>query len=153
MQINCQTQLHVGIIMDGNGRWASRRGLPRYLGHRAGVEALRQVTEAAPDLGIGTLTVYAFSTENWRRPAPEVRSLMALLRRYLKSEVPRLIRNGIRLSVIGRRDRAPAGIDAAIARAEAATTHGRSLHLRIAFDYSGRDAILKRPLRSAAPTT
>ncbi|WP_407157168.1 di-trans,poly-cis-decaprenylcistransferase [Bradyrhizobium sp. STM 3557] len=135
-------RLHVGIIMDGNGRWATRRGLSRLRGHEAGVEAIRRVVEAAPDQGVGTLTLYAFSTDNWRRPRAEVAGLMTLLRVYLAREVESLIRNGVRLTVIGRRDRLPDGIASAIGRAEAATAGGTTLHLRIAVDYSARDAIL-----------
>jgi undecaprenyl diphosphate synthase len=134
--------LHVGIIMDGNGRWATRKGMSRLRGHEAGVEAIRRVVEAAPDQGVGTLTLYAFSSDNWRRPRAEVTGLMALLRVYLASEVESLARNGVRLTVIGRRDRLPGGIADAIGRAEAATRGGRTLHLRIAVDYSARDAIL-----------
>ncbi|WP_315784339.1 di-trans,poly-cis-decaprenylcistransferase [Bradyrhizobium sp. SZCCHNPS1003] len=134
--------LHVGIIMDGNGRWATRKGLSRLRGHEAGVDAIRRVVEAAPDQGIGTLTLYAFSSDNWRRPRAEVAALMALLRVYLASEVESLVRNGVRLTVIGRRDRLPGGIADAIGRAEAATRNGSTLHLRIAVDYSARDAIL-----------
>ncbi|WP_315812142.1 di-trans,poly-cis-decaprenylcistransferase [Bradyrhizobium sp. SZCCHNR2028] len=135
--------LHVGIIMDGNGRWATRKGLSRLRGHEAGVDAIRRVVEAAPDQGIGTLTLYAFSSDNWRRPRAEVAALMALLRVYLASEVESLVRNGVRLTVIGRRDRLPGGIADAIGRAEAATRNGSTLHLRIAVDYSARDAILE----------
>jgi undecaprenyl diphosphate synthase len=135
-------KLHVGIIMDGNGRWATRRGLSRLRGHEAGVEAIRRVVEAAPDQGVGTLTLYAFSTDNWRRPKAEVAALMALLRFYLANEVDALVKNGVRLTVIGRRDRLPDGIANAIGRAEAATAHGETLNLRIAIDYSARDAIL-----------
>jgi undecaprenyl diphosphate synthase len=146
MQSNFQAKLahllHVGIIMDGNGRWATRRGLSRLRGHEAGVEAIRRVVEAAPDQGVGTLTLYAFSTDNWRRPRAEVAALMALLRFYLANEVQSLVKNGVRLTVIGRRDRLPDGIAAAIARAEEATSEGETLNLRIAVDYSARDAIL-----------
>ena len=124
MQSNFGTKLHVGIIMDGNGRWATRRGLSRLRGHEAGVEAIRRIVEVAPDQGIGTLTLYAFSTDNWRRPRTEVAALMALLRFYLASEVDSLVKNGVRLTVIGRRDRLPDGIAAAIARAEAETAGG-----------------------------
>ncbi len=141
-------KLHVGIIMDGNGRWATRRGLSRLRGHEAGVEAIRRVVEAAPTQGIGTLTLYAFSSDNWRRPKTEVTALMALLRFYLANEVESLVRNGVRLTVIGRRDRLPNGIAAAITRAEAATANGEVLHLRIAVDYSARDAILSAALRA-----
>ena len=148
-------KLHVGIIMDGNGRWATRRGLSRLRGHEAGVEAIRRIVEAAPDQGIGTLTLYAFSTDNWRRPRAEVAALMGLLRFYLANEVQSLIKNGVRLRVIGRRDRLPDGIADAIARAEAATAAGQVLNLRIAVDYSGRDAILNAAAKLAgidAPT-
>jgi undecaprenyl diphosphate synthase len=142
-------RLHVGIIMDGNGRWATRRGLSRLRGHEAGVEAIRRVVEAAPEQGVGTLTLYAFSSDNWRRPKTEVSALMALLRFYLANEIEALVRNGVRLTVIGRRDRLPDGIAAAIARAEAATADGDALHLRIAIDYSARDAILNAAARAA----
>ena len=141
-------RLHVGIIMDGNGRWATRRGLSRLRGHEAGVEAIRRVVEAAPDQGVGTLTLYAFSSDNWRRPRAEVAGLMTLLRVYLANEVQALARNGVRLTVIGRRDRLPDGIATAIGRAEAATGNGETLHLRIAVDYSARDAILNAALKA-----
>ena len=127
-------RLHVGIIMDGNGRWATRRGLSRLRGHEAGVEAIRRIVEAAPDQGVGTLTLYAFSSDNWRRPKAEVTALMGLLRFYLANEIAALVRNGVRLTVIGRRDRLPDGIAAAITRAEAETADGTTLHLRIAID-------------------
>jgi undecaprenyl diphosphate synthase len=142
-------KLHVGIIMDGNGRWATRRGLSRLRGHEAGVEAIRRIVEAAPPQGVGTLTLYAFSSDNWRRPKAEVTALMALLRFYLAHEVESLVRNGVRLTVIGRRDRLPDGIATAIARAEAATAGGDVLHLRIAVDYSARDAILNAAAQAA----
>ena len=144
-----RSRLHVGIIMDGNGRWATRRGLSRLRGHEAGVEAIRRVVEAAPQQGVGTLTLYAFSSDNWRRPKAEVTALMALLRFYLASEVESLVRNGVRLTVIGRRDRLPDGIATAIGRAEAATAQGDVLHLRIAVDYSARDAILNAAVKAA----
>lgn len=146
-------KLHVGIIMDGNGRWATRRGLSRVRGHEAGVEAIRRIVEIAPKQGIGTLTLYAFSTDNWRRPKAEVVALMTLLRFYLANEVQSLVKNGVRLTVIGRRDRLPDGIANAIARAEDATLHGRTLHLRIAVDYSARDAILNAAAKAAALTS
>jgi undecaprenyl diphosphate synthase len=144
-------KLHVGIIMDGNGRWATRRCLPRLAGHEAGVEAVRRVVEAAPKHGIGTLTLYAFSSDNWRRPKAEVTALMKLLRFYLKDEIDTLARNAVRLSVIGRRDRLPDGLASEITRAEASTAHGDALHLRIALDYSARDAILAAAARIAGP--
>ncbi len=143
-------RLHVGIIMDGNGRWATRRGLSRARGHEAGVEAIRRTVETAPKQGVGTLTLYAFSTDNWRRPRAEVAALMTLLRVYLANEVQSLVRNGVRLSVIGRRDRLPDGIATAITRAERATADGEVLHLRIAVDYSARDAILDAAVKAAA---
>jgi undecaprenyl diphosphate synthase len=142
MQSRLFPKLHVAVIMDGNGRWATRRGLPRQAGHAAGVEAIQRVAEAAPDLGVGTLTLYAFSADNWRRPDGEVRGLMGLLRRYLETETERLVRTGARLTVIGRRDRLPGTIPAAIARAERETADGTALDLRVAVDYSARDAIL-----------
>jgi undecaprenyl diphosphate synthase len=142
--------LHVGIIMDGNGRWATRRGLPRLAGHEAGVETIRRVMEAAPEQGVGTLTLYAFSSDNWRRPQAEVTGLMTLLRRYLRNETTKLARKDVRLTVIGRRDRLPEGIAAEIGRAEALTAGGRALHVRIAIDYSARDAILQAASRCGA---
>jgi undecaprenyl diphosphate synthase len=151
MQSACSSKLHVGIIMDGNGRWATARGLPRQAGHQAGVETIRRVIEAAPEQGIGTLTLYAFSSDNWRRPTAEVSALMHLLRLYLRRETARLARSGTRLTVIGRRDRLPDGLAAAIGRAEAATASGDRLHLRIAVDYSARDAILAAAARVNGP--
>ncbi len=138
-----QTPLHVAVIMDGNGRWANRRGLPRLAGHRAGAEALRRVVEAAADLGAGMLTAYAFSSDNWKRPAEEVDGLMALLAWYLGEETPRLLASGVRLSVIGRRDRLPEVLLEAIRGAERTTAGGARLHLRLAIDYSARDAIVR----------
>ncbi|MCE4225894.1 di-trans,poly-cis-decaprenylcistransferase [Methylobacterium sp. C25] len=139
--------LHAAIIMDGNGRWATQRGLPRSAGHRMGVEAIRRTAEAAPDLGIGTLTLFAFASDNWKRPQTEVIGLMRLLKAYLRSETGRLARTGTRLTVFGRRDRLPAGIPEAIERAEAATAAGTKLSLRIAVDYSSRDAIVAAAAR------
>jgi undecaprenyl diphosphate synthase len=147
MQSNLSSKLHVGIIMDGNGRWATRRRLPRLRGHEAGVEAVRRVVEAAPKQGVGTLTLYAFSSDNWRRPKAEVAALMGLLRFYLGDETESLVRNGVRLTVIGRRDRLPHGLSAGIERAETATAGGDVLHLRVAIDYSARDAILNAAAR------
>ncbi len=137
-----QSTLHVGIIMDGNGRWAMGRGLPRILGHRAGVEAARRVVEAAPDSGVGILTLFAFSSDNWRRPPAEVDALMRLMSMYLEKETARCVAQGVRLEVIGRRDRLDAKLCSAIAQAEAATAAGCRLWLRLAVDYSARDAIL-----------
>jgi undecaprenyl diphosphate synthase len=141
--------IHAAIIMDGNGRWATRRGMPRQAGHAAGVEALGRVVEAAPDLGIGTLTVYAFSVDNWQRPKVEVTALMALLRRYIENETRRLAEGGARITVIGRRDRLPGDIAIAIASAERATAGGTRLHLRVAVDYSARDAIVEAAMAAA----
>ena len=141
--LDCKDSLHVAIIMDGNGRWASAQGLPRSAGHRAGVDALRRVCEAAPALGVATLTVYAFSADNWRRPRAEVHTLMGLLRHYLQTEIARLKENDIRLTVIGRRDRLPDGLAEEIALAETDTAGRQGLHLRVALDYSSRDAILR----------
>jgi undecaprenyl diphosphate synthase len=133
--------LHVAIIMDGNGRWAVRRGLPRSAGHQAGVNAARRVVEAAPDLGVTQLTLYAFSSDNWRRPEHEVHALMGLLRHYLRAELRQLVASGTRLSVIGRRDRLSQDLREEIAQAETACACGRRLHLQIALDYSARAAI------------
>ena len=133
--------LHVAVIMDGNGRWAQRRGSPRVAGHREGIEAVRRTVEAAPDLGVGMLTLFAFSSDNWRRPPTEVSALMGLLRRYLHAERDRLVANGVRLNVIGRRDRLPDGLAEEIALAECASARGRRLTLNVALDYSARDAI------------
>lgn len=129
--------------MDGNGRWAVRRGLPRSAGHHAGVDAIRRVVEAAPDLGIGTLSLFGFSSDNWARPAEEVQVLMALFGRFLRDEAGPLSAHDVRLSVIGRRDRLPPEVVSAIAAAEALTARGSRLHLRVAIDYSSRDAILE----------
>ena len=127
--------------MDGNGRWAAQRGLPRTAGHQAGASTLRRIVEAAPGLGIGTLTVYAVSSDNWRRPLPEVAALLKLFRRYLAIETPRCLDHGIAINVIGRRDRLPRLLVKAIEEAEEATAGGATLVLRIAVDYSGRDAL------------
>jgi undecaprenyl diphosphate synthase len=132
---------HVAMIMDGNGRWATRRGLPRIAGHRAGVETVRRMAEAAPELGITKMTLFAFSSDNWRRPRDEVGALMALLQTYLDAETDRLIESDIRLTVIGRRDRLPMQLVKNIAAAESATAAGQGLRLRIALDYSARHAI------------
>src|SRR6185436_4083689 len=113
--------LHVAIIMDGNGRWALARGRPRTAGHVAGVEAVRRVVEAAGDLGVDTLTLFAFSSDNWRRPDVEVRALMRLFRSYLMAEAGKCASNGIRISVIGRRDRLSPGLVRVVEEAEAAT--------------------------------
>ena len=133
--------LHAAIIMDGNGRWAERQGRPRAEGHRAGIDALRRTLKAAPELAIHTLSVFAFSAANWKRPEAEVISLLNLLEEYLDRETENLVEDGIRLSIIGRRDRLPARLVSEIERSEAATQFGDVLHLRVAIDYSARDAI------------
>jgi undecaprenyl diphosphate synthase len=140
--VNCKG-LHVAIIMDGNGRWATRRGLPRVAGHRAGVVAARRVVERAPDAGIGCLTLYAFSSDNWRRPAEEVKSIFWLLRAFLRLEAARLKERGVRLEAIGRRDRLPRPLLREIERAEYLTAEGSRLQLRVAIDYSSREAIAR----------
>jgi len=153
MQSSCdgkQTPAHVAIIMDGNGRWARAQNLPRAAGHRAGIDTLRQIVRAAPDQGIQTLSVYAFSADNWQRPAAEVAALMRLFSEYLDTETEDLVRDGVRLSIIGRRDRLAPGLVAEIERSEAATQFGDALHLRVAIDYSARQAILAAA-RTLAP--
>src|SRR2546428_3804180 len=135
------SSLHVALVMDGNGRWATRRGLPRVAGHRAGAEAVRRTVEAAPGLGVAAVTLYAFSADNWKRPAAEVAALMRLLARYLRTETPRLARNDVRLELIGRRDRLPGPLLAAIGAAEHATARNARLHLRLAGVYSSRLAV------------
>jgi len=145
MQSTSQTLeqgIHVAIIMDGNGRWARGRSLPRAAGHHAGVDAIRRVVEAAPGLGIGTLSLFAFSSDNWARPAEEVQILMGLFGRFLRAEAGPLRAHDVRLSVIGRRDRLPSEVVSAVSFAEALTAPGSRLHLRVAVDYSSRDAIL-----------
>jgi undecaprenyl diphosphate synthase len=135
--------MHVAIIMDGNGRWATRRGLPRVAGHRAGVGTVRRIVERAPDLGVRRMTLYAFSSDNWRRPAQEVESIFRLMRAYLRLETERLRQRGVRLQIIGRRDRLPKLLLREIERAEFLTADGNCLHLRIAVDYSSREAITR----------
>ncbi len=141
--VSARPPLHVGIIMDGNGRWATRQGRSRSAGHREGAATVRRIVEAAPDAGIGVLTLFAFSADNWRRPKAEVAWLMRLFREYLRIERARCVANGVRLEVIGRRDRLSAALRHAIEETQRATAHGTRLHLRIALDYSSRDAILR----------
>jgi undecaprenyl diphosphate synthase len=143
LRVNSSAKLHVAILLDGNGRWAALRGLPRSEGHRAGVAAVRRVVRVAPTLGIGTLTLYAFSSDNWGRPAGEVASLFNLLEDFLRTDASACAAEGIRLRVVGRRDRIPPALLDAIEFAERATANGRALELRIALDYSSRDAILR----------
>jgi undecaprenyl diphosphate synthase len=133
---------HVAIIMDGNGRWAAARGLPRVAGHRAGAQAVRRIVETAIKHGVGWLTLYAFSSENWRRPAGEVLDLTGLLRHYLRNEVDALKREGVRLRFIGDRDRFDADIVADLAHAEADTAGNARLNLTLALSYGGRAEIV-----------
>lgn len=137
--------IHAAVIMDGNGRWARRRGLARTAGHRAGAKAVDAVVEAAalPGSGIGWLTLYAFSSDNWQRPPGEVRGLMRLFREYLRRETPRMVENGIRLEVVGRRDRLTRELVARMEATERATSAGERLTLRLAIDYSARDGIVR----------
>jgi undecaprenyl diphosphate synthase len=139
--------LHVAIIMDGNGRWATARGWPRREGHLAGAGAVRRVVEAAARLGIGTLTLFAFSADNWQRPGPEVNGLMRLFEAYLRDEARNCAKHGIRVNVIGRRDRLSNSLKAAVESVEAATAGGERMCLRIAVDYSGREMIFQAALR------
>ncbi|MFQ5773197.1 MAG: isoprenyl transferase [Kiloniellaceae bacterium] len=133
---------HVAIIMDGNGRWAKARGLPRAAGHRAGAEAVRRTVSAAIELGISYLTLYGFSSENWKRPASEVEDLMGLLRRHLQAEIAELHKERIRLRVIGERDRLPRDIARLICEAEKRTAAGDRLNLTMAISYGGRRDIV-----------
>jgi len=133
---------HIAIIMDGNGRWATARGLPRTAGHKKGVDAVRQAIEGAPDLGIDCLTVFGFSTENWSRPEDEVSDLMGLVRSYVASDLARLTKAGVRLKILGRRQGLPADIAAIIERAEAQTAHNDRFLLQVAFNYGGRADIV-----------
>ncbi|MBS1801993.1 MAG: di-trans,poly-cis-decaprenylcistransferase [Acidobacteria bacterium] len=141
MKIREEAGIHVAIIMDGNGRWATRQGLSRVAGHRAGVAAVRRTVESAPDLGVRVLTIYAFSSDNWARPAQEVESIFWIIRAFLRLECERLRKNGVRLEVIGRRDRIPRALLREIENAEKATAMERTLHLRIAIDYSAQASI------------
>ncbi len=134
--------LHVAIIMDGNGRWAKKRHMPRVFGHQAGVEALRNIVECAPSLGIGTLSVYAFSTENWRRPPDEIEGLFALLKQFIKSDLRRLQQNGVRVRIQGRREGLSNDILALIDEAVESTKHNEKLSLVICFNYGGQAEIL-----------
>jgi undecaprenyl diphosphate synthase len=139
--------LHVAIISDGNGRWATSRGLPRSAGHRAGAQTARRIIEAAPSLGIHTLTLFAFSSANWKRPPAEVSGILRILHEYLLTETSHCVEEGVRLSIIGRRDRLPATLRQAIADSEAVTARGTRLHLRLAVDYSAREAIYQAACR------
>lgn len=144
-------ELHVAIIMDGNGRWARRRGMPRGLGHREGAKAVRRVVEACADpaSGVGLLTLYAFSSDNWSRPREEVRGVMALFLEYLRRETARLIENNVRLVVVGRRDRLSDRLVREIRSAEEASAANDGLVLRLAVDYSARDVIVRAAAMAA----
>jgi undecaprenyl diphosphate synthase len=135
--------MHIAIIMDGNGRWAAERDLPRSAGHRAGAKAVEAIVETAARQGIRTLTLYAFSAANWDRPRAEVSALFVLLRRYLLAETPRCLERGIRLNVIGRRDRLDTRLREVVEHSERATAHGAGMHLRIAVDYSSQASLLE----------
>jgi undecaprenyl diphosphate synthase len=134
--------VHVAIIMDGNGRWACRRGWPRLAGHKQGSETVRRIIRHSPSAGISTLTLYAFSSDNWKRPMDEVMGLMSLLEVFLKREVAECVENNVRLSFIGRRDRLPGRLLPLLESAERDTGHCTRLHVRIALDYSSRDMLM-----------
>ncbi len=144
---NFHSGLHLAIIPDGNGRWALQRGRPRRAGHQAGAENIRCIVDAAAELGVGTLTVYAFSGDNWERPPGEVDALFGLVRQFLLDQAVHWVTRGIRLRVIGRRDRLPALLRAIIESVEEATSDGHGMQLRIAVDYSSREEILRAATR------
>jgi undecaprenyl diphosphate synthase len=135
--------MHIAIIMDGNGRWASQRGLPRTAGHRAGAKAVDNVVEAAARTGIDTLSLYAFSADNWQRPRAEVGALFTLLRRYLLTQTPRCLEKSIRINVVGRRDRLGSAVLRTIEHSERSTAHCAGMNLRIAVDYSAQHSMLE----------
>jgi undecaprenyl diphosphate synthase len=141
---------HVAIIMDGNGRWAGQRHLPRVEGHRAGITAVREVIETSARLGIEVLTLYAFSMENWKRPRAEVSTLMSLLKRYIRSELDTLLSNNIRFRVIGRREELGADVQAELANAEARTATNTGMVFNIALNYGGRAEIVDAARRAIA---
>lgn len=144
------TPAHVAIIMDGNGRWAKARGLPRVAGHRAGVEALRQAVRAAGEFGVSWLTVYAFSSENWSRPKSEVSDLMGLLKMFIRRDLAELHQNGVRVRIIGERAGLEADIAGLLDEAETLTANNRATNLVIAFNYGGRDEIARAARQIAA---
>lgn len=144
-------KIHVAAIMDGNGRWAKARGLPRREGHRAGIEALRAIVKAAPNCGVETLTVHAFSADNWKRPPEEIADLLKLFQHYLDRETESLVSDGVRLTFLGRRDRLPENLVAEMERAEALTEWGDALNLRVALDYSSRAAITEALQNGTVP--
>ncbi|MEM0986050.1 MAG: isoprenyl transferase [Pseudomonadota bacterium] len=142
--------LHVAIIMDGNGRWAKARGLPRTAGHERGVEALRRTVEAASALGVSHLTVFSFSTENWRRPPAEVSTLFMLLRSYIRRDLKRLKKEGVRIRVIGTDENMPEDVRDLIEEAQRETLDNTSFNLTVAFNYGGREEIVRAARRLAA---
>jgi undecaprenyl diphosphate synthase len=144
-----QTPAHVAIIMDGNGRWAKARGLPRYEGHRRGVEAVRRAVRSAIEHGVKHLTIYSFSSENWRRPADEVSMLMSLLKRFIRNDLAELHKNGVRVRIIGERDNLAADIAALLTEAESLTKNNRGLTLIVAFNYGARKEIASAARRLA----
>ena len=141
---------HLAIIMDGNGRWATAHGLSRSAGHEAGLRTARDIVEAAVREGVGTLTLYAFSSDNWKRPSAEVTALMRLFRSALLGEAKRCLQNGVRLTILGRRDRLPSSLRQTVEQVEALTASGSRMHLRVAVDYSARDAMLRAAAAAAA---
>ncbi|WP_424926711.1 polyprenyl diphosphate synthase [Amaricoccus tamworthensis] len=143
-------QKHVAIIMDGNGRWAESRGLPRLEGHRRGADRVREAVEACPKFDITHLTLFAFSTENWKRPHAEVSGLMRLFRRFIKKEGARLVSEGVKVRFIGGRERLDADLQALMGGLETTTVENEKLHLTIAINYGGRDEILRATRRMAA---
>jgi undecaprenyl diphosphate synthase len=156
LQLLCNAKLiimHIAIIMDGNGRWASQRGLPRTAGHRAGAKAVDEIVEAAARRGIGTLSLYAFSAGNWRRPQEEVGALFALLRRYLLTQTPRCLAQDIRINVIGRRDRLTPDMLRTVEHSERMTAECSGMRLRIAVDYSSQHSLLESCRRMALETS
>jgi undecaprenyl diphosphate synthase len=144
--------MHIAIIMDGNGRWALRRGLPRSAGHRAGAKAVDRIVQASVRRGVDTLSLFAFSADNWHRPAAEVNALMRLLRRYLFTQTRRCLEQHIRINIIGRRDRLDASLCRAIELSEQATAHCSGLHLRIAVDYSSQGSLMALSERVMRPS-
>src|SRR5215510_4975203 len=148
-QASAQVPRHVAIIMDGNGRWASERGLPRSEGHRRGVEAVRRTVRAAMELGLQYLTIYSFSSENWARPASEIDDLMGLMRRFIRRDLAELNDNGVRISVIGERERVDSELLGLIDEAMALTSDNAALNLQIAFNYGSRREIARAAQRLA----
>jgi len=148
-QLSAPVPQHVAIIMDGNGRWAKSRGLPRAAGHERGVEALRNIVDVAGTLGVKYLTVFSFSTENWRRPMSEVNALFGLLRAYVKRDLKRLKKEGVRIRVIGQREGLPSDIEDLIEKAENETRQNSRAHLTIAFNYGGQEEIVSAARRLA----